>query len=80
MKIRLVLEIGNVIGFIKTRFLKKRDSIKMCKHTEPFPKGNKLVTAVFMETLEICSTLFKRYLHENEALAQPYFLYENESL
>ena len=51
VKIRLVLEIGNVIGFIKTRFFKKRDCIKMCKHTETFHKGNKLVTAVFISTL-----------------------------
>ena len=33
--------------------------------------------------LDICNTLFKCYLHENEArkrnLAHPYFLYENES-
>ena len=60
----------------------------MWKHAEAFHeyKGYKLTIFVLFTNckkffkIEICSTLFKRYLNKNEALQIPIFVYENESL
>ena len=50
----------------------------MCKHAETFQsdKGHKLaIVANFVVfKKEICGTLFKRYLHQNEALTALFFI------
>ena len=86
VKIRLVLEIRNVASFIKARFYLKRGCIKMRKHAETFHanKGCHLAIAFLYQ--------FRRFQNRNlgcnfqtlfswkRGLANPYFLYENESL
>ena len=59
----------------------------MWKHAEAFHeyKGYKLTIFVLFTNcavfkMEICGTLFKRYLNKNEALQIAIFVYENESL
>ena len=54
----------------------------MSKHAETSHanKGYQLAIVVFTNfiicKIDICDTLFKRYLRENKGLAHPYFLYE----
>ena len=83
MKIYLVLEIKNVVSFIKTRFYLKRGCIKIRKRS--MLTRATIATCCFCTNfavfkIEICGAPFQTLFARVQCLTHSNFLYENELL